>query len=312
MIALGLLTASAGCHAAWNLLLKRSGLGGPAFVWLCGVLTLPVALVLLCRAGASWWAAVVSMALHTTYAVVLQRAYGVAEFSAVYPVSRGTAPVLVTAVVAPLEPLVVAGAVLTFVGVLAMDRMSARSVRRGVGPGLVVGACSAAYTVWDGFAVTSLRVDLLGYLAVANVAQVVVLGPLAWRRREVVREWRRALPIAALMPAAYGLVLLALTVTSVEVVAVGRTLKRRRRRVGGCGGPAGAPAGGRAGRDRGRRLAGGIGELNERPGVSARGDERPGDVGPLHTVVRVRGLPSPHTHPAGPRCSPAPPPVPTE
>jgi hypothetical protein len=49
VIALGLLTASAGCHAVWNLLLKRSGLGGPEFVWLCGLLTLPISVVLLIR-----------------------------------------------------------------------------------------------------------------------------------------------------------------------------------------------------------------------------------------------------------------------
>ena len=81
MIALGLLTASACCHAAWNLLMKRSGQGGPAFVWLCGLITLPLSLVLLLRGSVAttWWPALISMALHTTYAVTLQKAYAAGD-----------------------------------------------------------------------------------------------------------------------------------------------------------------------------------------------------------------------------------------
>ncbi|WP_371400986.1 hypothetical protein OHA10_23790 [Kribbella sp. NBC_00662] len=218
MIALGLLTASAGCHAAWNLLLKKGGLGGPAFVWMCGLLTLPISVVLLGRGSAAWWAGVVSMALHTTYAVTLQRAYRGGAFSTVYSVSRGTAPALVA--VASLGGWhVYGGAALVLAGVLLMERPRSGN---GVGLGLAVAACTAAYTLWDGFAVRSLHVDLLKYLAVANVAQVVALSPMA--RRSELRNWRRALPIAALMPASYGLVLLALSYASVGTVAIGRTL----------------------------------------------------------------------------------------
>ncbi|MGZ0147276.1 EamA family transporter [Kribbella sp. WER1] len=221
MIALGLLAASAGCHAAWNLLLKRGGRGGPAFVWVCGVVMLPVSAVLLARGlGTAAWAGLVSTALHTTYAVILQKAYAVGEFTAIYPVSRGAAPVLVAMVALP-GPRVLAGAALTLVGVLMMDRL--RSAR-GVPLGLLVAACTAAYTLWDGFAVTRLHVDLLTYLAVANVAQVVFLAPVVRNHRQALKQWRQALPIALLMPASYGLVLLALSFASISAVAVGRAL----------------------------------------------------------------------------------------
>ena len=218
MIALGLLTASAGCHATWNLLLKKSGLGGPAFVWMCGLLTLPISLVLLARGSAAWWAGLVSMALHTTYAVTLQKAYSAGAFSTVYSVSRGTAPALV-AIASLGGPHVYAGAALVLVGVLLMERPRSS---RGVVLGLAVATCTAAYTLWDGYAVTSLHVDLLMYLAVASVAQVVVLSPMA--RRTELRNWRQALPIAVLTPASYGLVLLALRFASVGTVAIGRSL----------------------------------------------------------------------------------------
>ncbi|MGW7686100.1 EamA family transporter [Kribbella sp. NPDC054772] len=225
MIALGLLTASAGCHAAWNLLLKRGGLGGPAFVWLCGLLTLPISVVLLLRGSlaTSWWAGLVSMALHTTYAVTLQKAYGAAAFSTVYSVSRGAGPALV-AVASESGTRVFGGAALVLAGVLIMDRPRSRTPARGVVLGLLVGGCTAAYTLWDEYAVSSLHIDLLTYLAVANVAQVVVLSAIVRDHQGALRNWRSALPIAVLMPASYGLVLLALSVASVGTVAIGRTL----------------------------------------------------------------------------------------
>ncbi|MFF0345417.1 EamA family transporter [Kribbella sp. NPDC004875] len=230
MIALGLLIASAGCHAAWNLLLKRGNLGGPAFVWLCGLLTLPISVVLLLRGSlaATWWAALVSMALHTTYAVTLQKAYGAGAFSTVYSVSRGTGPALVAVASVPWlggsVTRVFGGAALVLAGVMVMDRPHSRTPARGVALGLLVGACTAAYTLWDGYAVSSLHVDLLTYLAVANVAQVAALSAIVRDHRETMRNWRHALPIAVLMPASYGLVLLALSVASVGTVAIGRTL----------------------------------------------------------------------------------------
>ncbi|TDO69324.1 hypothetical protein EV651_101364 [Kribbella sp. VKM Ac-2571] len=228
MIALGLLTASAACHAAWNLLLKRTGPGGPAFVWLCGLLTLPVSIVLLVRGPLTtvWWAGVVSMALHTTYAVTLQKAYALGEFSTVYPISRGTAPALVTIAAVPPHPQVYVGAALVLTGVLILDppRSQRRSVALGLAVAMAVAGCTAAYTLWDAFAVDSLQVDVLSYLAVANVAQIVVLSTIVRDVRGAARHWRTAVPIAVLMPASYGLVLLALSFASVGTVAVGRTL----------------------------------------------------------------------------------------
>jgi drug/metabolite transporter (DMT)-like permease len=49
----------------------------------------------------------------------------------------------------------------------------------------------------------------------------LVLGP---RRRRELSAWRRALPIAILTPASYGLVLVAMSLSPVSTVAVGRTL----------------------------------------------------------------------------------------
>ncbi|MFG1905268.1 hypothetical protein [Kribbella sp. NPDC048928] len=229
MIALGLLTASACCHAAWNLLVKRGSLGGPAFVWMCSLLTLPVAVVLLVLSWPTeaWWAGLISMALHTTYAVTLQKAYALGDFTTVYPVSRATAPLLVTVPTllwSTTSPQVIAGAALTLLGVLMMDRRRSRRPAQGVLLGLLVASCTAAYTLWDGFAVTTLHVELPAYLAISNVAQIVLLSTIVRDHRQALTQWRQAWPVAVLMPASYGLVLLALSFAPVGAVAVGRTL----------------------------------------------------------------------------------------
>ncbi|MEV0800211.1 EamA family transporter [Kribbella sp. NPDC050281] len=239
MIALGLLTASACCHATWNLLVKKTSQTGPAFVWLCGLVTLPLSAALLIwsglrgSVGTAWWSGLVSMLLHTTYAVTLQKAYGAGEFSTVYPVSRGVAPVLVTVAAIPWQGWPAAkawgGVLLVMCGVLVMDGLRRhRRMALGLGLGLAVATCTAAYTLWDGFAMTSLGANLVPYLAIANVAQIVVLSTILAPRRDELRavlgQWRQAIPIAILTPASYGLVLLALSFASVGTVAIGRTL----------------------------------------------------------------------------------------
>ena len=102
--ALGLILVAAVLHAPWNLLAKRAG-GGPAFVWLYGTTS---ALVLCpfaaCIFGFQRPAAfarglafmIASAVLHAAYFIVLQLAYREGDLSVVYPVARGTGPVLST------------------------------------------------------------------------------------------------------------------------------------------------------------------------------------------------------------------------
>lgn len=231
MIALGLLTVAAVCHAGWNLLVKTSERQGPEFVLLYAVVAAPVSVAILCWSSVDPAPALVSAGLHTLYGVVLQKAYGAGDFSVVYPVSRGTTPVLVTLAAIPWTgwpaPIAWCGVALVLGGVLAIDGLRGRQgVARGSLLGLAVATCSCAYTLWDAFAVTRLGVQVLPYLAVGNLGQVALLTPvvLVRGRRIALAQWRRAVLIAALVPASYGLVLVAMSLEPVGAVATGRTL----------------------------------------------------------------------------------------
>lgn len=244
ILGLGLVLAGSIAHALWNVLAKQAGTSETTFVWLYSAIATPaLALLLVLHACAtdapvmtSWWAAVVSALLHTIYALVLQRSYAAADLGVVYPVARAGAPVLVAlagvvALGTETSPALWAGIALICVGVPLLTGARPSSLKAGTA-GAVGGAATAAtiagYTLWDGYAILHLGVDVLAYLAIGSVVQFVLLSiAVAPRLRSiggVARSyWRLALPIAVLVPTSYGLVLLAQEHLSVQVVAAARS-----------------------------------------------------------------------------------------
>ena len=98
--AFALALGAAFLHAAWNVLLAgaRDSEAATAVATLAGVALLaPVALVTGGVEDAALPFAAASAALHVAYLALLARAYQGGQVSVVYPVSRGTAPVLVLA-----------------------------------------------------------------------------------------------------------------------------------------------------------------------------------------------------------------------
>src|SRR3712207_276656 len=103
--ALALVLTAAVFHATWNLLAKRVGDGGAVFVWLFGLCSLviyaPLAVVVLVSAPhlgpVEYLFMFGSGVLHLGYFVLLQRGYAVGDLSLVYPLARGTGPLLATA-----------------------------------------------------------------------------------------------------------------------------------------------------------------------------------------------------------------------
>ena len=238
---LALVAVGSALHALWNVLVKRSGTSDVTFVWVYSAIAAPLwravltVVALSGGLGPSWWAALVSTALHTAYAAVLQRAYSAADLSVVYPVSRGLAPVLVTVVAAPWDGglsvihVVALPAVLS--GVVLASGTTWRSLgqARGLWAGSAVASCTAAYTLWDAFAVAHLHVSVIPYMALSSVAQLALLTAVLVRRRRelpaaLTAGWARAVPIAVLVPTSYALVLLAMRLGPPSVVATSRCL----------------------------------------------------------------------------------------
>lgn len=271
-LALLLVLAAAVLHASWNYCAKRAG-GGLPFVWLVGAIICTGYVVVLAiyahvagglalPAGAIAWIAG-SGVLKTSYSLFLQRGYRTGDFSLIYPVARGTGPLLsmIAAIVLLGERpsllaftggAVIVGAIFWLTGGFARigalarraapktdaaprapgrDRSdrSAAPVASSVNYGVISGVFIAAYTIWDRRGVATLAIAPVLYDAGTAFTQIVLLSPFAWRRRaEVAREWRVnrrwALGVALLSPVAYILVLTAMRFTPVSYIAPAREI----------------------------------------------------------------------------------------
>jgi drug/metabolite transporter (DMT)-like permease len=246
LLVAGLILAGAIAHAAWNLVVKRSAVSGPVFVWLSvvatSVLLLPVAVVVVLLDPPSWpdllFAVVGAGILHVGYFLTLQAGYRAGDVSVVYPLARGTGPLLAVLLAIPLlgespTALGLLGAAAVVAGVvvigLAGGRASWATARAGVLWGLLVGVFIAAYTLWDARAVTVLALSPILLHAGTNVVEAVLLAPVAVRRWSAVwptirAHWREILVVAVLSPAAYLCILFALQLAPVAVVAPAREI----------------------------------------------------------------------------------------
>lgn len=247
-LALALVLVAAFSHATWNLAAKKSG-GGLPFVWLSGSLAL---LLYVPVVATYWWwqrptfpagtllVIVGSGFLKTAYALLLQRGYRSGDFSLIYPLARGTGPLLSTLAailifgerptpLALLGGAIIIACVFYLAGGPKLLHSDRAHLRNAVGYGLTCGAVIAAYTVWDQRAVSHLHLPPVIYDAGTQTVMCCILTPFAWpRRAEVAREWREhrwhALTVAALASFSYVLILTAMTFTPVSYIAPAREI----------------------------------------------------------------------------------------
>lgn len=247
-LALGLILVAAFTHATWNYAAKRSG-GGLPFVWLTGLVSLcfygPLSAAYLLWQSpilpASAWVMVVGSGLiKTAYALLLQRGYQHGEFSLVYPLARGTGPLISTLTAIALfgerpTPLALAGgaviiaSIFTLTGGTNLLHADRAHLRPGLLYGLLCGGSIAALTVWDKHAVAHLHLPPLVYDFSTQVVLCAVLAPFAWpRRAEAAAAWRdhrwKVFVVALLAPLGYILILTALTFTPVSYIAPAREI----------------------------------------------------------------------------------------
>jgi drug/metabolite transporter (DMT)-like permease len=245
-LALALILSAAFIHATWNLLNKRAS-GHATFTWVVAVLSaiiyLPVAAIAVIYLKAELSLVTLGMmagsgAIHTAYFVLLNEGYRAGDLSLVYPLARGTGPLLASfgAILFLGErpsALALAGGLLIVVGVVALVGKP-HELRRGlrgnaVGYALLTGTFIATYTLWDKQAVSVYKVAPILLDWGANTARTLFLTPFALRRwDQTINEWRthrfEAVGIAFLVPLSYILVLTAMQFTPVTYIAPAREI----------------------------------------------------------------------------------------
>ena len=241
-------------HAFWNIVAKKAG-GDSRFSLFSSVFNVIVWMPLGWWLGKDvvplwgWqeWAFVAASAiLHVLYFVVLLRGYRVADLTVVYPLARGSGP-LISSMVAivflgeHLSTLGAAGIVGVVAGVFliaggpAMLRTVAHGdsgekrerTIKGLYYGLLTGLFIAAYTVVDSYAVKIMLMSpiLLDYMG--SLLRCVVLAPLGFKdwaetKRLWHLQWKFALVVAIFSPIAYVLVLYAVQTAPISHVAPAR------------------------------------------------------------------------------------------
>ena len=226
-----LVLAAAGLHAAWNVLLKTSGDPLPTStrsLAASALVVTPVCLVAWYATGhhglpaVGWLVLAVSACAEGLYFVFLSRAYQAGDLSVVYPIARGTGPlVAVTAGLLVLKEHLTAIELLGVVALLAgIWAVRKPMLNAAVVPALITGVFIGLYTTLDRVGINLGAPWLYAGLLWGLMAAFLV----AWTRgrplgRDSGQNWRTSIAIGMLMASAYGLALFALTLAPVAIVA---------------------------------------------------------------------------------------------
>jgi drug/metabolite transporter (DMT)-like permease len=245
LLALAAVLLAAITHATWNLAAKRAA-GSRHFVWLYSVGSVivyspAVAWVVLTQRPQfqleHWLALLATAILHLCYSLTLQAGYRASDLSLVYPLARGSGPLLsffaaVILLGERVTGLSVLGVVLVVSGILlvaGLTREAHKAPRAGIVYGLGTGVFIAAYTINDGYAVKVLLISPFIVDYAGNLFRIVVLTPAVLRdRRGAAREAREYFKPAAIVstlgPLGYILVLFAMQIAPISHVAPAREL----------------------------------------------------------------------------------------
>lgn len=227
---------AAACHAGWNALIKV-GLDPLSTTALIALGSAVIAVLCLpffgMPAPAAWPWVIASGIIHLAYFAALIESYRTGDLGQVYPIARGTAP-LMTAGAATifigesLSAMSWGGIVVLAAGVLLLSARGGRDLetvdRRAVGFAFVTALTICAYSIVDGI---GARVSLnpQSYVMWVFIANAVLLVPYAfWRDgRDVAaamrRFWLRGLVGGTLSAVSYGVALWAMTLAPIAIVA---------------------------------------------------------------------------------------------
>jgi drug/metabolite transporter (DMT)-like permease len=244
-LAIAAVLLAAVTHATWNLAAKRAA-GSRHFVWLYSVgsvvLYAPAVVWILVYQRPQfelihWLALLMTGILHLGYSLLLQAGYRVSDLSLVYPLARGTGPLLAFVAATfildePASAYSVLGVLLVVSGILMVSGLTSephKAPRAGIALGMLTGVFIASYTINDGWAVKTLLISPFIIDFAGNMLRILVLSPMALRDRvgllAEAKIYRTPILIVAVLgPLGYILVLFAMKHAPVGHVAPMREL----------------------------------------------------------------------------------------
>ncbi len=249
--ALALVLVAGLIHASWNILAKQAS-GDARFALFTSIFLAifwaPVGIwiawdVVPGWGWREWLLIVVTGVLHVGYYVILLRGYRKADLTVVYPMARGSGPLMSSLVALifldeEVSGLGIAGIAGVVLGVFliaggpkllrkASDPAHRKRVHVGIAYGLLTGVFISSYTVVDGYAVKFMLMSPILVDYMGNFVRLAVLAPAyfvdkvsavaLWKQ-----QWKYALAVGVISPVSYVLVLYAMRLAPISHVAPAR------------------------------------------------------------------------------------------
>lgn len=226
-------------HSIWNLYTKKS-INKKVFLWYCQLVAviafLPWAIIEWDNASINatgWWIILASTVLHGLYTLLLAAAYSVGDLSQVYPIMRGTSPLIVPLIGVTLlnESLSIygwLGVAVIVAGIFSLSDIKLLK-RRGKAAAswkapllaFAVGLCIASYIVVDEMALDYAPPALLN--EITSFGNLIALTWAAFisggMKQELVKNGRTMLISGIIAPGGYLLFLYALSLGPVAQLA---------------------------------------------------------------------------------------------
>ncbi len=227
--------AAALLHAGWNALLKlklEPLLAITLISIAAGIVSLPLIPFAALPNAAAWPYIAASLALHMIYYLSLGAAYREGDLSQVYPIARGTAP-LITALGSALfigealNPAGSAGVAVLACGILLLSFKNGVALVdinwRPVGFALITAASISAYTLIDGIGARAAgaAIQYATWLFLLDGVMMLAFGFWRWPRTLVGDFYRARWSMfagGAMSMAAYGIAIWAMTQAPIALV----------------------------------------------------------------------------------------------
>ncbi len=220
-------------HAAWNLLIKIQGERLACLAWMsifAAICWLPFLALLPPLSKEALPLLAITSVFHLIYKISLAKAYDHGDFAQVYPIARGSAPLLTTILAIPLAGEWLSGAdllsLLLIIGGVLLLSWNGREIElsKSVLWALATGICIACYTVADGLGgrATVNALTFAGYQCIVDGISIFLVA--LFRRPSrlstvFVRQWHKLLAAAIMSASAYAIIIFVMSRTKIGAVA---------------------------------------------------------------------------------------------